>query len=72
MTSAISAKQKPNRWKVVKLTVKPQFTARVEAMSKHPAEKLLTVRQSIHSRGFEHGQAQTVFHIYRVRAGTSP
>jgi hypothetical protein len=41
-------------------------------MSKHPAEKLLTVRQSIHSRGFEHGQAQTVFHIYRVRAGTSP
>jgi hypothetical protein len=72
MTSPISAKQKPNRWKVVKLTVKPQFTARVEAMSKHPAEKLLTVRQSIHSRGFEHGQAQTVFHIYRVRAGTSP
>jgi hypothetical protein len=72
MTAPISANQKPNRWKLVKLTVKSQFTARVEGLSKHPDQKLLTVRQSIHSKGFEGGRAQTVFHIYRVRAATSP
>ena len=71
MTNLITANQKPNRWKVVKLTVKPQFTTRVLGMSRHPGEKLLGVRQSIHSKGFEEGRTQTVVHIYRVRAATS-
>ena len=71
MTNVITANQKPNRWKVVKLTVKPQFTAGVLEMSRHPGEKLLSVRQSIHSKGFEDGRTQTVVHIYRVRAATS-
>jgi hypothetical protein len=41
-------------------------------MAKHPDQKLLIVRQSIHSERFEHGRPQTVFHIYRVQAATSP
>jgi hypothetical protein len=72
MTNSTSAKQKPNEWKLAKLIVKPQFTSQVMAMSEHPDEKLLTVRQAIHSKGFKHGLPQAVFHTYRVRALTSP
>jgi hypothetical protein len=72
MTTLVAANQKPNRWKVVQLTVKPQYTDRVAEMAKHPDQKLLIVRQSIHSERFEHGRPQTVFHIYRVQAATSP
>jgi hypothetical protein len=67
MTNPISANQKPNRWKLVKLTVRSQFLDRVAAMARQPDKKLLLVRQAIHSKRFEHGQAQVVFHIYRVR-----
>ena len=72
MSTLVSASQKLNRWKVVKLTVKPQFTARVAEMAKHPNQKLLVVRQLIHSKRFERGRPQAVFHIYRVRMATSP
>ena len=72
MSTAVSANQKPNHWKVVKLTVKPQYTARVEELANHPDQKLLVVRQSIHSKGFKHGRPQTVFHVYRVQRATSP
>ncbi|HEY7257155.1 MAG TPA: LamG-like jellyroll fold domain-containing protein [Solirubrobacterales bacterium] len=72
MTSPISANQKPNRWKLVKLTVKRQYTARVEELADHPDQKLLPVRQSIHSKGFRQDSPQTVFHVYRVRRATSP
>jgi hypothetical protein len=71
MSSAVSAAQKPNKWKLAKLTVKPQFTARVEGLAQRPDQKLLVVRQSIHSTDFEQGRGQTVFHVYRVRALTS-
>jgi hypothetical protein len=57
---------------LVKLTVNPQFTARVMELASRPDEKLLVVRQSIHSARFEHGQPQTVFHTYRVQAAVSP
>jgi hypothetical protein len=72
MSSPVSANQKPNKWKLVKLTVNPQFTARVMELASRPDEKLLVVRQSIHSARFEHGQPQTVFHTYRVQAAVSP
>ena len=72
MTNPISANQKPNRWKLVKLTVKSKYTARVAEMARQPDKKLLLVRQAIHSTGFEKGSPQTVFHIYRVRSATSP
>jgi concanavalin A-like lectin/glucanase superfamily protein len=72
MSGMVSANQKPNKWKLVKLVVKPQYTARVSEMAKRPDEKLLTVRQSIHSKRFKHGSPQVVFHTYRVRAATSP
>ncbi len=71
MSSSTSANQGPNKWKVVKLQVKPQFTSRVLEMSKKPDQKLLTVRQSIHAKAFEDGRPQTVFHTYRVRAASS-
>jgi hypothetical protein len=70
MSSAVSANQKPNKWKLVKLTVKAQFTATVAAMAKQPDKKLLTVSQSIHSKGFESGRPQTVIHHYRVRSAS--
>jgi hypothetical protein len=54
---------------VVKLTVKSQYTSRVEELAKHPDEKLLVVRQLIHSKKFEH-RTQSVFHVYRVRSAT--
>jgi hypothetical protein len=72
MTSRISANQKPNKWKLVKLIVKQQYTARVEELAEHPDQRLLVVRQSIHSMGFKHGRPQTVFHVYRVRRAISP
>lgn len=72
MTGPASANQKPNRWKVAHLIVKPQYTDRVADMAMHPNQKLLFVRQLIHSERFEHGRSQAVFHIYRVRMGTSP
>jgi len=71
MSAPVSANQKPNRWRLVKLVIKPQFTARVQEMAKQPDKKLLTVRQSIHSRQFEHGRPQSVFHVYRVRAASA-
>jgi hypothetical protein len=71
MSAPVSANQKPNKWKLVKLVIKPQFTATVQELAKQPDKKLLTVRQSIHSRQFEHGRQQSVFHVYRVRAATA-
>jgi hypothetical protein len=70
MSSSVSASQKANKWKLVRLTVKPQYLTKVSELSKRPDQKLLTVRQSIHSKLFEHGKGQTVFHIYRVRSAT--
>jgi hypothetical protein len=67
MTASVSAKQKPNKWHVAKLKVKPKFTATVNRMAKKPQRKLLIVRQSVHAKRFKHGQKQAVFHIYRVR-----
>ncbi len=72
VSSAVSANQKPNNWKLVRLIVKPQYTARIEELANHPDQKLLVVRQSIHSNGFEHGRPQSVFHVYRVQRATSP
>jgi Concanavalin A-like lectin/glucanases superfamily len=72
MSSSVSANQKPNKWKLVKLIVKPQFTSRVMEMGAHPDQKLLVVRQSIHSVRFEHGAPQVVFHTYRVQKSTAP
>jgi Concanavalin A-like lectin/glucanases superfamily len=70
MSTSVSADQKPGKWKIVKLTVKSRYTAKVEELSKHPEQKLLVVRQSIHAKGFAHGRPQTVFHVYRVRSST--
>jgi hypothetical protein len=67
MTAPVSAKQKPNRWKVAKLTVKPKFRATLAKMAKKPQKKLLTVRQLVHAKKFKSGSPQSVFHIYRVR-----
>lgn len=72
VSTAVSANQKPNKWKLVRLIVKPQYTARIEELANHPDRKLLVVRQSIHSKDFEHGRPQTVFHVYRVQRATSP
>lgn len=72
MSAPISANQKPNKWKLVKFVIKPQFTATIQKLAEQPDKKLLTVRQTIHSTRFEHGRPQTVFHIYRVRAATGP
>ena len=70
ITGSVSAKQKPNRWKVAKLKIKPKFTSTVAKMAKKPQKKLLIVRQSVHSKKFKHGLPQSVFHIYRVRTAT--
>ncbi|HEY7257231.1 MAG TPA: YncE family protein [Solirubrobacterales bacterium] len=67
MSASVSAKQKPNKWHVAKLKVKPKFTAAVNKMAKKPQKKLLIVRQSVHAKKFKHGRKQSVFHIYRVR-----
>ena len=69
-TSSVSAKQKPNKWKVAKLIVKPKYQGQVAKMATQPNKKLLTVRQLIHSTRFKHGAAQSVFHIYRVRTAS--
>jgi hypothetical protein len=71
-TGSVSAKQKPTKWKVAKLLVKPRYQARVAKMAKQPNKKLLIVRQLIHSTRFKHGAHQSVFHIYRVRTASSP
>src|SRR5262249_44697687 len=63
-TASVSAKQKPNKWKVAKLIVKPSFQAQVSKMATQPTKKLLIVRQLIHSKRFKHGAPQSVFHIY--------
>jgi hypothetical protein len=70
ITASVSAKQKPNRWKVAKLKIKPKFTSAVAKMAKKPQKKLLIVRQSVHATKFKHGLRQSVFHIYRVRTAT--
>ncbi len=70
MTASVSAKQKPNKWKVAKLKIKPKFTSTVARMAKKPSKKLLTVRQSVHAKKFKNGKTQSVFHIYRVRTET--
>lgn len=70
MSAPVSAKQKPNKWHVAKLKVKPQFTSTVAKMAKKPNKKLLTVRQSVHAKKFKNGKKQSVFHIYRVRTET--
>src|SRR5262249_50858865 len=67
MTASVSAKQKPNKWKVAALEVKPKFTASVAKMAKKPDKKLLIVRQLVHAKKFKNGSPQSVFHIYRVR-----
>ena len=72
MTNPISANQKPNRWKLVKLIVKPQDTDRVARMARQPDKKLLLVRQWIHSKVRSTADPQVVFHTYRVRSATSP
>ena len=72
MTTAVSANQKPNRWKVATLTVKAPYVSNVAEMAKHPGEKLLVVRQLIHSKRFDNGRPQIVFHKYRVRSAVSP
>jgi hypothetical protein len=72
ITGSVSAKQKPNKWKVAKLIVKPKYRAAVSKMSSQPTKKLLIVRQLIHSTRFKDGARQSVFHIYRVRTATSP
>jgi Concanavalin A-like lectin/glucanases superfamily len=72
MTNAVSANQKSNSWKVIQLTVKPQYTSQVAKMTEQPDKKLLNVRQLVHAKQFEHGRPQPVFHIYRVQAATSP
>jgi hypothetical protein len=69
-TSSVSAKQKPNKWKVAKLIVKPKYQGRVAKMATQPNKKLLSVRQLIHSTRFKHGAPQSVFHIYRVRTAS--
>jgi hypothetical protein len=70
ITSSVSAKQKPNKWKVAVLKVKPKYRATVAAMAKRPTKKLLIVRQLIHSKRFKEGSPQSVFHIYRVRTAS--
>ncbi len=70
MTASVSAKQKPNKWKVAKLKIKPQFTGTVKKMAQKPQKKLLAVRQLVHAKKFKNGKAQSVFHIYRVRTAT--
>jgi hypothetical protein len=72
MTNAVSANQKSNSWKVIQLTVKPQYTSQVAKMTEQPDKKLLNVRQLVHAKQFEHGRPQAVFHIYRVQTATSP
>jgi hypothetical protein len=70
MTNTVSAGQKPNKWKVAKLIIKPKYRAAVAKMATQPNKKLLIVRQLIHSKRFKHGTPQSVFHIYRVRTAT--
>jgi hypothetical protein len=70
MTASVSAKQKPNKWKVAFLKVKPKFLATVKRMAKKPNKKLLIVRQLVHSKRFQGGRPQSVFHVYRVRTAT--
>ncbi len=70
MTASVSAKQKPNKWHVAKLKVKPKFITAVKKMAAKPQKKLLIVRQSVHAKRFKHGRKQSVFHIYRVRTAT--
>ncbi len=67
ITAAVSAKQKPTKWKVAALKVKPKFKKTVAKMAKHSSKKLLYVRQTIHAKRFKKGRPQAVFHIYRVR-----
>jgi DNA-binding beta-propeller fold protein YncE len=67
ITAAVSAKQKPTKWKVAALKVKPKFRKTVANMAKHSKKKLLYVRQTIHGKRFKKGRRQAVFHIYRVR-----
>jgi Tol biopolymer transport system component len=67
ITSSVSAMQKPTKWKVARLKVKPRFLSLVAKMAKTPNKKLLNVRQLIHSARFRGGQTQAVYHIYRVR-----
>jgi hypothetical protein len=70
-TSSVSAKQKPTKWKVAKLMVKPKYQGQVAKMATQPDKKLLIVRQLVHSTRFKHGAPQSVFHIYRVRTATA-
>ena len=71
ITAAVSAKQKPTKWKVETLKVKPKFKKTVTNMAKHSNKKLLYVRQTIHAKRFKKGRPQAVFHIYRVRTVTT-
>ena len=67
ITAAVSARQKPTKWTVATLKVKPKFRKTVKGMAKRPNKKLLYVRQTIHAKRFKKGRPQAVFHIYRVR-----
>jgi hypothetical protein len=71
ITARVSAKQKPRKWRVVSLKVKPKFRSVVKKMAKHSSKKLLFVRQTIHAKRFKHGRPQSVFHIYRVRTAST-
>lgn len=67
ITASVSARQKPTRWHVAQLKVKPKYRALVRKMAKTPKKKLLLVRQLIHAKRFKEGLPQSVYHIYRVR-----
>jgi hypothetical protein len=66
ITASASASQKPNKWKVFALKVKPKYRKVVKKMAKKPNKKLLYVREQIHAKRFKHGRRQAVYHKYRV------
>lgn len=73
MTSAARVVTGSNRWRVVRLTVKPAFRARIESMT-YVDRKQLLVRQRIRSKrvGTRRSPRRpaTVFHTYKVRVKT--
>ena len=70
MTGYANARQKPGKWKVVKLRVKPKYKRRIATYAKRPNRKLLVVRQTVHAKRFKHGKRKVVFHKYKVRTAS--
>lgn len=68
MSSFAKGRQKPRRWKLVKLRVKRRYRAKVARMAKRPNKKLLVVKQALRAKRFKRGHPQVVFHKYRVRS----